>query len=251
MNVVSDEDGAQILEALGVKALPAVVKGESVVVGFDLAEVERLVGWSSDGAGTPLPGEALVARSRRLLDSAARYACQLPPSHYDDVIPGMEDTDGPFRLPDGRSLRFPDGKPFVPHRTSLGLVRHILAHGVKFLVMVQARDLDDLSDLATFGLLGEPPESVTVSWLVDEMTRVVDDIQRCWQEPVLRPDLDRMVDTFAGPKPLYDMLEAMTYSLAQHTRQLMTILVGLGIDPDGPLTEADYQGLGLPARVWD
>ena len=56
--------------------------------------------------------------------------------------------------------------------------------------------------------------------------------------------------TWSGPKQLHDMLQDMTYSLTQHTRQLMTIVVDLGMEPDGPLTEDEYRGLDLAAKLW-
>lgn len=246
--MTTDPEGARAVRALGVTGLPVVTRDEAAVVGFDLAEIDRLVGLDGGGS-SPLPAEELVARSGRLLHAAGRYALQLPPAHHDDAIPGMEDADGPFLLPDGRPLRFPDGTPFAPHRTALGLVRHILAHGVKFRSMADDPDVD-LSDLATFALLGEPSEDVSVDWLVGEMTRVASDIERWWEQTT-RPGLDRVVATFAGPTPLHDMLHTTTYSLAHHTRQLMAILVDLGIRPDGPLTGEDQRGLDLPQRIWD
>jgi hypothetical protein len=46
------------------------------------------------------------------------------------------------------------------------------------------------------------------------------------------------------------MLQRETYSLAQHTRQLMTILTDLGVSPERPLGESDFAGLQMPANVW-
>jgi hypothetical protein len=34
-------------------------------------------------------------------------------------------------------------------------------------------------------------------------------------------------------------------------RQLETLLEGLGIEPDRPLTAADLEGLPLPSEIWE
>jgi hypothetical protein len=46
------------------------------------------------------------------------------------------------------------------------------------------------------------------------------------------------------------MLDSMTYSTAQHSRQLLAVLELLGIEPDGPLSDADHEGLALPVTTW-
>lgn len=39
--------------------------------------------------------------------------------------------------------------------------------------------------------------------------------------------------------------------MIQHTRQLMSVLVDLGIEPDGPLGGGDHVGLQLPDGIRD
>jgi hypothetical protein len=245
---LDDAEGASAVRALGVMALPVVTKGDAYAAGFDLAEIDAVVGLQRDGDDL-LPGGELAARSRAMLAAAARYTRQLPPEHHDDVIPGMEGVTGPLVMPDGTVLRFPDGTPFMPHRTALGLVRHIVGHGVKWYAMAEDPDID-ISHIAVFGMLGEPLEDVSVDWLVDQLEVGADRIGRWWDTTSGR-DLPRVMHTYSGPMPLHHMLQAMTVSLTQHTRQLMTILVDLGIEPDGPLSEKDYRGLHIPAGVWE
>ena len=148
-------------------------KGDEFMIGFDPSRLAPLVGLDRERRRSRFPGHELVARSRAILGAAARYARQLRPVHLDYAIPGMEDVDGPLVLPDGTALFHDDGRPFLPHRTSLGLVRHILSHGLKFAYMAEHPDVG-LTDLAFFGLLGEPSEDVTVDWLVDELGAAAD-----------------------------------------------------------------------------
>ncbi len=59
------------------------------------------------------------------------------------------------------------------------------------------------------------------------------------------------VRTYYGNQTLQQALERTTWHSAQHVRQLKMVLDGLGIAPDGPLTDADLAGLPLPEKVWD
>jgi hypothetical protein len=50
---------------------------------------------------------------------------------------------------------------------------------------------------------------------------------------------------------LHQLLERSTWHPAQHARQLMAVLEGFGIAPDGPLSAEDLAGLPLPERLWE
>jgi hypothetical protein len=59
------------------------------------------------------------------------------------------------------------------------------------------------------------------------------------------------IDSYYGKQPLHNVLERRTWHPAQHVRQLMLLLRDDGIEPDGPLSEADFAGLPLPKKPWD
>ncbi len=59
------------------------------------------------------------------------------------------------------------------------------------------------------------------------------------------------VATYYGAQSVHAVLERTAWHAAQHVRQLMMALDGLGIEADGPLKEADLAGLPLPEKVWD
>ena len=59
------------------------------------------------------------------------------------------------------------------------------------------------------------------------------------------------VQTYYGPQRLHDYLERTTWHTGQHVRQWMMLLGMAGIEPDGPLAEADLADLPMPTSVWD
>ena len=57
--------------------------------------------------------------------------------------------------------------------------------------------------------------------------------------------------TYYGEQPLHHVMERCTWHSAQHARQIMSVLEGFGIAPDGPLTQDDYAGLPMPKGLWE
>lgn len=217
--------------------------GERFLAFPQLHELDAALGVDSEGEQL-LPGDELVERARTLLAAAARFARQLPRGHYDDPTPGS-DASGPLILPDGTEVRLPDGTPYMPHATSLGLVRHIVGHGAKALLLVEDPGADAVANAATFGPFGEPAAGVPMEGILAEIERLRAGLA------ARRPDLGRLIVTYMGEKTVHQVIGANTYSLAQHTRQLESILRSLGLEPDRALGEADYEGLGLPEAVWE
>ena len=239
------------IRALGVRGVPVVTRGDRFVFGVerDFAKLDELLGLQHVSGGRLLPGEELVERACRLLDTAMAYAKQLPPAHFDDVIPGMEDADPETFILDGHVVVSADGKPYVPHHTYIGLVRHIFGHGVKFRLEVEHPETD-LSNLGIYAQTGEPAQNVTVAEL-DERTKVIVADIRKWWKGARKTELEQTMRSFAGPETLHLMLQREVYSLTQHTRQLMTVLRILGIEPYRSLGEAEFEGLQLPTGVWN
>lgn len=242
VNLQTEPAALEELRRHAVFSLPVVAVGDRYLGSPQLAEIDAALGIESEPAPL-LPGDVLVERSRTLLAAAMRFARQLPREHYDDPTPGMEGS-GPLILPDGTAVMLADGRPYLPHATSIGLVRHIVGHGVKVLLLATEPDCGLFADPATFGPLGEPDEALSLAQIEREAARVGSELQHA------QPDVDRVVPTYMGQRKIHDVLQAMTYSLAQHTRQLEDVVRSLGFDPDGPLSEADYRGLGLPEAVW-
>ena len=75
-------------------------------------------------------------------------------------------------------------------------------------------------------------------------------LMRCEALVRVRSSLARVIPTFIGPQTWRKLLQRESYSLAQHTRQLMSVLIDLGIEPDGRIGESEYAGLQMPEGVW-
>jgi hypothetical protein len=74
---------------------------------------------------------------------------------------------------------------------------------------------------------------------------------RAWWAGFEAKDCTQEIDSYYGKQPLHNVLERHTWHPAQHVRQLMMLLRDDGIEPDGPLSEADLAGLPMPRKVWD
>jgi hypothetical protein len=72
-----------------------------------------------------------------------------------------------------------------------------------------------------------------------------------WWSGLADRSFQQRINTFYGPISLHQLLERSTWHPAQHTRQLMAVLEGFGIAPDGPLSAEDLAGLPLPERLWE
>jgi hypothetical protein len=241
VNLQTERDRVDDLRQYRVFSLPVVAVGDSVLGSPQLHEIDAALGFDSE-ADALLPGPVLVERVRALLAAGIRYANQLPRVRYDDPTPGAEET-GPLVLPDGTEVVLPDGRPYMPHATSIGLVCHIVGHGAKIVMLVEKPDSALFVDVARLGPYGEPDDRLPLEKIVAEAERAREGLRGA------RPELDRVIETYMGQVTVHGLLQVMTYSVAQHTRQLENIVLGLGIDPDGPLGD-ELEGLGLPAAVW-
>jgi hypothetical protein len=97
---------------------------------------------------------------------------------------------------------------------------------------------------------GPQPGSCTTGDEVARYGEAVIERLRSWATTSTQP-WRQTVHTFYGPQAVHDLLDRSTWHTAQHARQLMDLLRRFGIEPDGPLTEKDFEGLPLPEGVFD
>jgi hypothetical protein len=223
INIQESPTALKELKELGVMALPVVVRGDEYAIGLDMQQVIDLIG-VADAPPELLPAKELVARVVRIVPVAVRFGLQLPPATHDHTIPGRD-------------------------RTYLGLANHIVAHVEMFLGCAggAAFRMDDIDEEILKGLerrIDSPADLAT------RARQAISDLEG-WLSEYSPADLERAVETFFGDQSVHVLLGICAYSVCQHTRQLMGVLDILGIDPDGPLGEADYRGLYLPAGLWD
>ena len=220
VNVSARPQAMEELRALGVRTVPVVTRGRDYVFAQELADVSRFVG--KDVEFERLPAPVLVRKWLRVLEAAQRHVLQLPPERLGErATPGRD-----------RSIR--------------DLAYHVYQVPDAFLQAVQ----DGVQDL-TAVYNAAPPASV----------RSVEDIRRygaavaaklqSWWDTRREQGCAERIATYYGDQPLHHLLERCTWHSAQHARQIVAVLEGFGIAPDGPLTAADYAGLPMPDGLWE
>lgn len=247
------------LKSSGMRGLPVVARGNSFISGMDLQKVDEFLGLADRSTAEPwakdaplLPGRELVERSVKVVEAGARFMRQVPPAVYDHDIPGMQAPEAhrPLMTPDGRPVLAPNGKAIEPHRTYIGLARHIVGHGVKIKHILEDPGTTAFSRMETMVPIGEPDDELNAIQLAEIAERTAPEIRRAWERRS-ELDLERSLDAYWGTESVHTVLHRMLYSLVHHTRQLMSLLIELRIEPDGPLTDADYEGVGHAPRLWD
>ena len=221
INIAADPDGLAQLQKLGVRTVPVVAKGERYVMGLSLRDVGDFLGLDEQGPGM-LPPAELIQRLDRALSAAQRYLRQLP----DDLMTA--------ELP-GRARSYRD------------LTFHIFQIARAFLDVASGEEL-------AYQKLGEQPgdDLVTFANIADYGDATRQDILAWWAEQGADRDFEATVATYYGPQSLHETLERTTWHTAQHVRQMLMILEGLEISPDGgPIGERELAGLPLPKEVWD
>ena len=95
-----------------------------------------------------------------------------------------------------------------------------------------------------------PPHLRTTADLVAYGGQVQQQL-RHWWAGFADKSCTQEIDSYYGKQPLHNVLERHTWHPAQHVRQVMMLLREHGIEPDGPLLDADLVGLPMPQKVWD
>ena len=220
VNVSARPEAMDELLALGVRTVPVVARGSEYVFAQELADVSRFVG--RDVTFRRLPAPELVQRWLTILQAAQRHVMQLPTERLAErATPGRD-----------RSIR--------------DLAYHVYQIPDAFLQAVE----DGVEDLTA--IYNAPPPAAT---------RTTDDIRtygaavsarlRRWWDGVEDKSCAGSLKTYYGSQPLHHVLERSTWHSAQHARQIMAVLEGFGIAPDGPLTAKDYAGLPMPQGLWE
>ncbi len=220
INVAGNPDGMAQLQALGARSVPVVAKGDQFVIGQSLRDVGAFLGLDAEDAGILPPGE-LVQRLDWVLAAAQRYLRQLPDSEMLAELPGRP-----------RSYRT--------------LTYHIFQITRGFLIVARGGEL-------TYELLGLEAGDDLISFadIADDGEIARLDLLAWWAGPGQSADFDAPVATYYGPQSLHDILERTAWHTAQHVRQMLFILDGLNITPDGPIGDRELAGLPLPTEVWD
>ncbi|MBT6909513.1 MAG: NrdH-redoxin [Rhodospirillaceae bacterium] len=220
INIAADPDGLAQLRELGVRTVPVVAKGAEYVMGLSLRDVGSFLGLDDEGAGM-LPPHELVQRLDWILSAAQRYLRQLPDDQMLEELPGRP-----------RSYR--------------ELTYHLFQISRAFLGVASGEEL-------TYEKLGEVAGDELVSFadIADDGEATRRDLIAWWDGQGGAMDFAAIVPTYYGPQSLHETLERTAWHTGQHVRQMLLILDGLNIVPDGPIGERELAGLPLPKEVWD
>lgn len=218
INVRESPAAIDRLAALGARSVPVVARGNDWVYAQDLDALAKFVGIHTDRRSLPVP--VLVERLVSLLAATSRYVAQLPAEVLDRTLPGRAD------------------------RTAADLAWHV--------PMIVAGFLDAAGGGAlTFDYFERrpQPEERGREALIACQSGAAHALASWWQAHALR--LPPTVATYYGVQSLGSVLERTAWHVAQHARQLESLVTLAEIGPDGPLGEAELAGLPLPDGVWD
>ena len=217
INVRARPEAMEELASLGAQSVPVVARGGRFVFAQDLGDLARFVGVAFDRA--QLPPEELVRRLDLILAATQRYLGQFSAADLEEGLPGRE-------------------------RTVLDLGYHIFVIPAAFLDAAHGARL-------TFDYFERTPgPDMRSAAQVAAYGQTVRDALATWWRSA---DAERLgtLDTYYGIHPSERVLERTAWHAAQHARQLMALLEQRGIGPDGPLGDAELDGLPLPEGVYD
>ncbi len=214
-----DADGLTALRRLGARSVPVVAKGDRFVFAQSLGDVADLLDIKGVGGPSLSPAE-LVEKLDLVLAAAERLVQQIPPKHLEDKLPNR---DRSYRVLAHHIFRIPEA--FLDLTDGVALTHESL-------IVAPGPEHENTEGIAAYG-------------------RAVRSRLQAWWSASADHDGRRLVPTYWGEQPLHDVLERTTWHSAQHVRQIMMVLEGLGIEPEQALTAEDLAGLPLPEKVWD
>lgn len=222
VNVLEDEDGFRELEAFGVRLVPIVARGDDWANGAVFRDVARVAGFDYTDRAMAPPGE-LVDKVSMILAAAGRYLSQIPEDRLDEMLPGRPRS---YRQLVYHVINIPE--------VFLDRVQHDAPYTYEALLSILPPEIETKQDLLAFG------ETIERRW------------KDWWANEGPGTDFRQPGKVYYGEVSLHEVLERTGWHSGQHTRQIILMLrEKLGIEPDGPLTDADFEGLPMPKQVWD
>ncbi|SIT51511.1 conserved hypothetical protein [Paraburkholderia piptadeniae] len=218
LDVHNDPDARAQLAELGARSVPVVSIGKRYTFCQSIHDVIKFLDLKTS-VQEPLPPAQLFAKLDVLMRANARYVRQFQP----------DQLKTPFRN---------------RNRTPAGLAFHmfrVVEMGMQASQGIALR-FESFDDLPPDGWSGED----IAAWGESVRARLL-----AWWAEQKDPSVNYTVQTYYGTRPFHEVLERTAWHAAQHTRQVMLMLESQGIEPDGPLTAADLEGLPVPKEVWD
>jgi hypothetical protein len=204
------------LEPFGIPRVPATIVGDRVVHGWNPKALAELVGARYEERKQLAPAE-LARRLDTVLVATQRAIRQVPREQLGMKAPGRDRTI--------RQLGF-----------------HVFRVSASF---VDTREQGHLSE---HWFEESPPAEMADG---EAIALHGETVRRRVAAYCARPGwCDGMVSTYYGPQSAHDFMERTTWHAAQHLRQIYWLLDRMGVQPESPLTDADFVGLPIPREVW-
>jgi len=204
------------LEPFGIPRVPATIVGDRVVHGWNPKALAELVGARYEERQQLSPAE-LARRLDIVLAATQRAIRQVPREQLGMKAPGRDRTV--------RQLGF-----------------HVFRVSASF---VDTREQGHLSE---HWFEESPPVEMADGEAIAQHGETV---RRRVAAYCAQPGwCDGMVSTYYGPQSAHDFMERTTWHAAQHLRQIYWLLDRMGVRPESPLADADFDGLPLPIEVW-
>jgi hypothetical protein len=184
-----------------------------------IRDVVQFLGLKEDGGPALSPSE-LAQRYPHILETAIRLARQMPDKELTRELPNRP-----------RSYRV--------------LLHHIFQIPTAFL------DMEEKGGGLTRERLEVGPGPAMSSAEIAAFGETVRRRFLAWWDSAKGQDFAQSVEAYFGKASRHEVLERTVWHSTQHTRQLASLLEGLGIAPDRPLGPADIKGLPLTERIWD
>ncbi len=221
VNVLEDKEGFAELEALGIRSVPIVRRGDDWANGQVLRDVARVAGVAWGGAEM-LPASELVARLIGIQAAAQRLFAQIPDDKLARLLPHRPRS---YAQLDYHIFNIADA--FLEHETqSLPLKEGAYDR-------VPTPELDTKAKILAYG------------------RNVLNRFRIWWEGSGRRTVFSRKAMVYYGDVTLHEFLERTTWHSGQHVRQLVMVLDMIGIEPDGAPPPETFAGLPMPDKVWD
>ncbi len=206
------------MRALGALTVPVVAVGERWVSAASLDHVADLLGIDRSGYAMLAPME-LVEKYDTIFAAAQRYLRVFPAERIGMTVPRREKRDM-------RELGY-----------------HIFAIADDLIIV---RD----GDVYQQGNAPIPDAIQTFNEIVAYGDGVRNRLRDWYAEQP--PELWREIRTTSyGAFPMHLYLERATWHSAQHSRQIVEMLRLAGVDAPNPLPQSFFNGLPLPAGIWE
>ena len=220
IDVSARPEAMQDLARWGVKTVPVVSRGDEYVFAQALEDVSRFVGVKFDS--NRLPPEELMRKWLHVLRSAQRHALQIPADRMRQrATPGRD-------------------------RSIATLAYHVYQIPDAFLQAIQ-NGVQNLAAVYDTPLPAHVTGTAQIAAYGETITKKLE----AWWNALPDKSCRQKVKTYYGERPMHELLERCTWHSAQHARQIISVLEGFGVKPNGPLTAADYAGLPLPKGLWE